>query len=95
MVVVPVLKNPPNEVWTNVEPYLKNYQNWQTISLGDFDTMLSIIGAALTRGLKREGFLPKEQGVDYSETFEEPPIEEVPVETWPDGRIKLVYPTVE
>jgi hypothetical protein len=94
-VVVPVLKNPPNEVWTNQEPYLKNYQNWQAISIGDFETLLSVLNAALKRGLIREGFLPNESGVDSNEPVEVVSDPTPIVECWPDGREKLIYPKVE
>jgi len=107
-VVVPVLKDPNNQIRTNFTDSLKNQANFGWLQNGGFDFLLEELKAALGRGLQREGFLPAPitPPVETSPAIGEPIVNPIPDGdphfpdpdgniTWPEGDLKLTYPIVQ
>ena len=106
--VVPVLKDPDNQIRPQFRESLVNYVKLAWLQTGQYDRALLEIEGALQRSLQRAGFLPP---APLEPPPPEPPADGDPIVypapgdpnfpnpdgslVWPEGHPRLVYPVVQ
>ena len=106
--VVPVLKDPNNQIRPQFTKSLVNYEKLAWVQTGQYDRNLSEIENALRISLQRAGFLPPSPPVVSTPVLPgdgDPIVYPVPGDlnfpepdgnvVWPEGHLRLTYPVVK